>query len=76
MIKKKIWDKREIKLGGDRYVVLECKGHSGLTVGSYVLKPGMIFLESHCSLAYLRHAVAGKRCKLVKKEKVKNNDSK
>lgn len=78
--KKKTNNVKMKKLDGNKYKVLECKGHSGLTVGSYSRKPGYIFLESEWNFgeAALRKALAGKRCVLLKpkKKKEEKDDSK
>lgn len=67
-----------IKKNEDRYIVLENKNYPGLTVGSYLQKPGVIFYESQWTFGEeaLRNALAEKRCKLLKPKKVKENDSK
>ena len=64
-------------LDGQKYKVLECKGHGGLTVGPRVLKPGQIFYDFEWTWGEdsLRAAIAKKRCKIVK-EKSKENSSK
>lgn len=60
------------------YKVLECKGVSGLTVGSKSRKPGSAFSRSEWPYGEdaLIAAIAKKRCKLVSVKKDVSKDNK
>jgi len=64
-----------------KYIVLDCVGHSGLTVGNRVLPPGATFTNWPYSQECLDAAIENLRCEevIIKKEKkekkAKTNDS-
>lgn len=54
----------------EKYIVLDCKGFTGLTVGSYSRKPGYVFYRKEWNFGddSLNAAIAVGRCKLVEQE--------
>lgn len=60
-----------------KYIVLDHKKYSGLTVGDYSRKPGFIFIQKNFrgSDEDFQHALKEKRCKLVD-EKPEKKESK
>jgi len=65
-------------LDGKKYKVLKVEGKDGLTVGSKVLKPDIIFTEDQWPYGreQLDAAIENKRCVLVEESKTKIKSTK